>query len=78
MPSPVAYPNPNFYSVIWTLGRLQCFLHNHPSGDPTPSRADIEMTQQIITVASLLGISVHDHIIVGKDGHASFKGLGLI
>ncbi len=61
----------------WTSqkGRV---LHNHPSGDPTPSRADIQMTQQIITVANPLGISVHDHIIVGKDGHASFKGLGLI
>jgi len=53
-------------------------VHNHPSGDPTPSRADIQMTQQIIAVASPLGISVHDHIIVGKDGHASLKGLKLI
>ena len=46
-------------------------MHNHPSGDPTPSRADIEMTQAIVAVARPLGISVHDHIIVGKDGHAS-------
>jgi len=53
-------------------------LHNHPSGDPTPSRADIQMTQQIQTIAQPLGISVHDHIIVGKDGHASLKGLKLI
>ena len=53
-------------------------LHNHPSGDPTPSRADIHMTQAIIDVAKPLGISVHDHIIVGKDGHASLKGLKLI
>jgi DNA repair protein RadC len=53
-------------------------VHNHPSGDPTPSRADILMTQQIIAVANPLGISVHDHIIVGKDGHASLKGLKLI
>jgi DNA repair protein RadC len=53
-------------------------VHNHPSGDPTPSRADIKMTQQIITVAGPLGISVHDHIIVGKGGHASLKGLKLI
>ena len=53
-------------------------VHNHPSGDPTPSRADIQMTQQIIAIAHPLGISVHDHIIVGKDGHASFEGLGLI
>jgi DNA repair protein RadC len=53
-------------------------VHNHPSGDPTPSRADIQMTQQIVAVADPLGISVHDHIIVGKDGHASLKGLKLI
>ena len=53
-------------------------VHNHPSGDPTPSRADIEMTNQIITSAQPLGVHVHDHIIVGKDGHASFRGLGLI
>ena len=53
-------------------------VHNHPSGDPTPSQADIQMTQQIIAVASPLGISVHDHIIVGKEGHASLKGLKLI
>jgi DNA repair protein RadC len=53
-------------------------VHNHPSGDPTPSRADIQMTQQIISVAQPLGISVHDHIIVGKNGHASLKGMRLI
>ena len=53
-------------------------MHNHPSGDPIPSRADIEMTQAIIAVARALGISVHDHIIVGKDGHASLMALKLI
>lgn len=54
-------------------------VHNHPSGDPTPSRADIEMTRQIIAAAKPLGVIVHDHIIVGKQqGHASFRGLGLI
>jgi DNA repair protein RadC len=53
-------------------------VHNHPSGDPTPSAADIQMTQAIVDVAKPLGISVHDHIIVGKEGHASFKGLRLI
>jgi DNA repair protein RadC len=53
-------------------------VHNHPSGDPTPSRADIQMTQAILDVAGPLGIAVHDHIIVGKDGHASLKGLKLI
>jgi DNA repair protein RadC len=53
-------------------------VHNHPSGDPTPSRADIEMTRAIVEVAKPLGIAVHDHIIVGKEGHASLKGLNLI
>ena len=53
-------------------------VHNHPSGDPTPSQADIEMTRQIASVAKPLGIALHDHIIVGSDGHASLKGLKLI
>jgi DNA repair protein RadC len=53
-------------------------VHNHPSGDPSPSRADIEMTKTIMEIAAPLGISVHDHIIIGRDGHASLKGLQLI
>ena len=49
-------------------------VHNHPSGDPTPpSQADIQMTRQIVEVAKPLGIEVHDHIIVGKEGHASSR-----
>ena len=53
-------------------------VHNHPSGDPSPSAADIAMTREIIDVAKPLGIAVHDHIIVGRDGHASLKGMRLI
>ncbi len=53
-------------------------VHNHPSGDPTPSSADIEMTKQVATIAKPLGVQLYDHIIVGKDGHASLKGLRLI
>lgn len=53
-------------------------VHNHPSGDPTPSRADIDMTKTIIETAKPLGITVHDHIIIGKEGHASLKGLRLV
>lgn len=53
-------------------------VHNHPSGDPTPSRADIEMTKTVIETAKPLGISVHDHLIIGKKGYASMKGLLLI
>ena len=53
-------------------------VHNHPSGDPTPSRADIDMTREIVSAAKPLGVVIHDHIIVGRQGHASFKGLKLI
>jgi DNA repair protein RadC len=53
-------------------------VHNHPGGDPTPSRADIEMTKQMVEIARGLGIEVHDHLIVGRDGHASLKGLQLM
>jgi DNA repair protein RadC len=53
-------------------------VHNHPSGDPTPSRADIEMTKTIIDTAKPLGITVHDHVIIGKNGHVSFRALRLI
>jgi DNA repair protein RadC len=53
-------------------------VHNHPSGDPSPSAADVKMTRDIVEIAKPLGIVVHDHIIVGRDGHASLKGLRLI
>ena len=53
-------------------------VHNHPSGDPTPSRADIDMTKQVADAADPLGIALHDHIIVARNGHTSFRGLGLI
>ncbi len=53
-------------------------VHNHPSGDPTPSRADIEMTREIASAAKALHIAVHDHLVIGRGGHASFKSLGLL
>jgi DNA repair protein RadC len=53
-------------------------VHNHPSGDSTPSKADIEMTKEVRDVADKLGIVLHDHVIVSKGGHSSFKTLGLI
>ena len=53
-------------------------VHNHPSGDPTPSAADVQMTKTLVEVAKPLGIVLHDHIIVGKGGHASLRGLRLI
>lgn len=53
-------------------------VHNHPSGDPQPSQADIDMTKTIIESTSVMGITVHDHIIVGKNGHSSMRKMGLI
>jgi DNA repair protein RadC len=52
-------------------------VHNHPSGDPTPSTADIVMTQNIASLAKPLGVSVHDHLIIARNGHASFRALKL-
>lgn len=53
-------------------------VHNHPSGDPTPSGADISITEQIVTAGKALGIAVHDHLIIGRDEHVSFKSMGLL
>lgn len=53
-------------------------VHNHPSGDPTPSKADILMTREIVTAAKALALAVHDHLVIGRSGHASFKSLGLL
>jgi DNA repair protein RadC len=53
-------------------------VHNHPSGDPTPSHADIDMTRQVVEAGRTLRIGVHDHLVVGREGVASFKGLGLM
>lgn len=52
--------------------------HNHPSGDPTPSKADVEMTNQIVKAAAALNIRVHDHLVIGHKLNASFKTLGLL
>ncbi len=53
-------------------------VHNHPSGDPAPSSADVKMTHDIIAIGAPLGVVVHDHLIVGRQGHASLKALRLI
>ena len=53
-------------------------VHNHPSGDPKPSREDIEMTKEIRKAAEALGITIHDHLVIGRKGHASFRSLGLL
>jgi DNA repair protein RadC len=53
-------------------------VHNHPSGDPSPSKADIAITREIVAALKALDIALHDHLIVGRDKHASFRGLGLL
>ena len=53
-------------------------VHNHPSGDPTPSDSDIAMTEEVIRAAQTLDLVVHDHIIISKNGHVSFKSLGIV
>ena len=63
--------NPPVTKPVW-------MVHNHPSGDPTPSRADIDMTRQVIEAGKALNVQVHDHLIVARDGVSSFKQLGLM
>ena len=63
--------NPHVTKPVW-------MVHNHPSGDPTPSRADIDMTRQVIEAGKALNVQVHDHLIVARDGVSSFKQLGLM
>jgi DNA repair protein RadC len=72
------YPREVIKRALELSATALILVHNHPSGDPTPSQADIQMTKAIVQIATPLGISVHDHIIVGKNGHASLRGLKLI
>src|SRR5579871_1525031 len=72
------YPREVIKRALELSATALLLIHNHPSGDPSPSQADIQMTKSIISIATPLGISVHDHIIVGKGGHASLKGMRLI
>jgi DNA repair protein RadC len=53
-------------------------VHNHPSGDPTPSKGDIDMTKAVANALAAVGVAIHDHVIVGRGRHASFKSLGLL
>jgi DNA repair protein RadC len=72
------YPREVMKRALELSASALILVHNHPSGDPAPSGADIKMTRELVDIAKLLGIAIHDHVIVGRDGHASFKGLGLI
>ena len=53
-------------------------VHNHPSGDPKSSREDIEMTKEVRKAAEALGITIHDHLVIGRKGHTSFRSLRLL
>ncbi|MBB4797149.1 DNA repair protein RadC [Brevundimonas bullata] len=72
------YPREVVRRALELSASAMIIVHNHPSGDPTPSRADIDMTKQVIEAARALGLQVHDHLIVGREGVASFKQLGLM
>src|ERR1700712_685596 len=72
------YPREVIKRALELSATALILVHNHPSGDPSPPQADIQMTKAIIDIAKPLGIAVHDHIIVGKSGHASLRGMRLI
>lgn len=82
LPLPVRVPRSLFRVERWNginaIRSLSLCLSSHPSGDPKPSRDDIEMTREIKTAAEALGIAIHDHLVIGRKGHASFRSLGLI
>ena len=72
------YPREVVKRALELAASAVILVHNHPSGDPTPSKQDIKMTLDIIAVAAPLGVTVHDHIIVGRQGHVSLRGQRLI
>ena len=72
------YPREVVRHALEVSAASMILVHNHPSGDPTPSRADIDMTRQIVRAAQSLSVEVHDHLIVGREGVTSLKQLGLM
>jgi DNA repair protein RadC len=72
------YPREVMRRALELAASAIILVHNHPSGDPSPSGADVDMTRQIIEAGRSLRIAVHDHLVVGRDGVAGFKSLGLI
>ncbi|MBP0500476.1 hypothetical protein J8J32_20595, partial [Mycobacterium tuberculosis] len=71
------YPREVIARALQLSASALILVHNHPSGDPTPSKADVAMTKTIAGIGGQMGIIVHDHIIIGKNGHASLKGMKL-
>jgi DNA repair protein RadC len=72
------YPREIVKRALELSASAMILVHNHPSGDPTPSRVDIAMTREIVTAAKTLGLAVHDHLVIGRAGHSSFKSVGLL
>jgi DNA repair protein RadC len=72
------YPREVIRRALELASTAIVLVHNHPSGDPSPSKQDVKMTLDIMAIAQPLGVTVHDHIIVGRDGHASLRGMRLI
>jgi DNA repair protein RadC len=73
-----AYPREIVKRALELSATAIILVHNHPSGDPTPSRADVEMTKTIVDAAKPLNITVHDHLIVGRQGHRSLREMRLM
>lgn len=73
-----AYPREIVKRALDLGASALILVHNHPSGDPTPSQADIKLTKEIVTAATALGIRIHDHLIIGRGQHSSMKALGLL
>jgi len=72
------YPREIVRRALELNASAMILVHNHPSGDPTPSQADIDMTRQIVAATGTMGITVHDHIIIGKSRELSFRSAGLL
>ena len=72
------HPREVFSPAVRRSAGSVAFVHNHPSGDPEPSAADINSTRRLVEVGELLGIPVIDHIIIGDGSYVSMKGLGYI
>ena len=76
--SSIVCPREVFRPAIAMAASALIMLHNHPSGDPTPSQADIDMTAQIGHAADSMGITLHDHLVIGRNGELSFRAEGLL
>nr|WP_252393802.1 DNA repair protein RadC [Candidatus Rhodoblastus alkanivorans] len=72
------YPREVIRRALELNASAMILVHNHPSGDPTPSTADVTMTETIAALAKPLGVKLHDHLIVGRNGHASMRAMKLI